>query len=244
METAATRSAPQICTTSAGSLNRIATPLALAIVLLATRPGLAQQNGDRSAAEQTEGDEPAAADTRPLFSGNSLDGWKIVNFGGEGEVYVEEGAIHLEMGDSLTGITYQGPVPETNYEISLNAKRVAGIDFFCGLTFPVGQSHCSFIVGGWAGTVVGLSSIDGQDASENETRKFMDFPNGRWYRIRVRVTPQSILAWIDDEQVVKQNIVGREISIRGEVELSKPLGIATWETAAALRNIQLRKLDP
>jgi hypothetical protein len=48
-----------------------------------------------------------------------------------------------------------------NYEIKLEAKKVTGNDFFCGMTFPVGDSFCSFIVGGWGGPVVGLSSIDG-----------------------------------------------------------------------------------
>ena len=51
-----------------------------------------------------------------------------------------------------------------DYEVTLEGKRVAGDDFFCTTTFPVGESFCSFVVGGWHGTVVGLSSIDGMDA--------------------------------------------------------------------------------
>jgi hypothetical protein len=130
-----------------------------------------------------------------------------------------------------------------NYEISLQAMKVSGDDFFCGLTFPVGDSPCSLIVGGWGGTVVGLSSIDDQDASENETTTSMDFAHGRWYRIRVRVTPKKIEAWIDDENVIAAATTGHKISIRPEVSLSRPLGIATWKTEAALRDIKLRKLD-
>jgi hypothetical protein len=110
------------------------------------------------------------------------------------------------------------------------------------LTFPVGKSHCSFIVGGWAGAVVGLSSIDGKDASENDTTKYMNFKTGQWYRIRVRVTDDNISAWIDDKQVVDQNIKDRKITTRNEVDLSKPLGISAWQTEAAIRNIRLRKL--
>jgi hypothetical protein len=34
----------------------------------------------------------------------------------------------------------------------------------------------------------------------------------------------------------------RKISIRIEVEPSRPLGIASWSTKAALRNIRIRKL--
>lgn len=60
-------------------------------------------------------------------------------------------------------------MPVMNYELSLEAMRVDGSDFFCGLTFPVGSNFCSFIVGGWGGGVVGLSSLNSEDASQNET---------------------------------------------------------------------------
>jgi hypothetical protein len=187
--------------------------------------------------------QPNPAPWRNLFDGQSLQGWTSANFGGEGDVRVENGAIQLERGVALTGITRAGTVPRIDYEVQLEAMRVDGIDFFCGLTFPVDQSHCSLIVGGWAGSVVGLSSIDGQDASENETTRYMNFETGRWYRIRLQVTQQAIAAWIDDQQVVNQPIAGRTISIRPEVNLSRPLGIAAWQTRAALRNIQLRELQ-
>lgn len=181
---------------------------------------------------------------RALFNGKSLAGWRSAQFGGEGQISVQDGAILMEFGDSLTGVTYQGnDLPKTNYELRLEAKRVDGIDFFCGLTFPVAESHCSFIVGGWAGSVVGLSSIDGLDASENDTTKYMDFKTDRWYRLRVRVSQAKIQAWIDDEQVVDQRIVGRKIGTRVEVDLSKPLGVSAWQTKAALRNIEVRRLD-
>lgn len=181
---------------------------------------------------------------QPLFDGKSLEGWKVVEFGGDGEAKVEDGRIVLHRGNSLTGVTFNGKgLPKINYEIELDAMRVDGIDFFCGLTFPVGQSHCSFIVGGWAGAVVGLSSIDDKDASENETTKYMNFKTGQWYRIRVRVTDDNIAAWIDDKQVVNQNIKGRKVSTRNEVILSKPLGVAAWQTTAAIRNVRLRKLS-
>ena len=178
----------------------------------------------------------------PLFDGKKLGKWVVPNFGGEGEVTIKKGTIHLDFGTSLSGITYQGKFPKTNYEVRLEAMRVDGIDFFCGLTFPVADSHASFIVGGWGGTVVGISSIDGMDASENATTKYVKFQLKRWYKIRIRVTPTSIQAWIDDKQVVKQDIRGKKISIRDEVDLSKPLGISAWQTKAAVRKIEMRPL--
>lgn len=189
------------------------------------------------------GEEPQPkekGDWRPLFDGKTLTGWKRTPFGGEGEVRVEDGKLILEQGASMTGVTWQKEFPKSNYELRLEAMRVDGNDFFCGVTFPVADSHCSFIVGGWGGTVVGLSSIDGLDASENSTGQYMEFVNGKWYQFRVRVTDDKIQCWIGDKQVIDQDLEGKRINTRIEVDLNKPFGFATWETKAALRNMEYR----
>ena len=81
------------------------------------------------------------------------------------------------------------------------------------------------------------------DASENSTAKFKKFEANRWYRFRVRVTPEKISAWIDDEQFVDVEIKGRKVGMRaGEIESSQPLGIATFHTKSALREIKVRKV--
>jgi hypothetical protein len=180
-----------------------------------------------------------------LFDGKTLTGWKPTDFAGRGDVIVKDGNITLESGQ-MTGITWTNghDLPRMNYEISLEAMRVEGSDFFCGLTFPVGKDPCSLIVGGWGGGVVGLSSLDGQDAANNETTRYMNFQSGRWYLIRLRVTPSKIEAWIDTDKVVDATTTDRTISVRLEMEESKPLGVATWATAAALRNLRLRPIRP
>ena len=188
---------------------------------------------------------PEASESVPweqLFDGKTLHNWKVTNFGGEGEVSIENGAVILEIGNDLTGITWTGTLPRINYEIRLLAKRMAGHDFFCGMTFPVNQSSCSLIVGGWGGEVVGLSSIDGQDASENETSLRKTFRDDQWYAIRLRVTERKIEAWIDQEKIIDQETGNRRLSIRSEVSPSQPFGIATWRTKAAIRDIQRRVL--
>jgi 3-keto-disaccharide hydrolase len=180
---------------------------------------------------------------QPLFDGKTFTNWQSTKFIGEGAVKVENGQIILEAGRDLTGITWTGPkLPTTDYEIALQAMRVEGRDFFAGVTFPVADSFCSLILGGWGGSVVGLSSINGMDASENQTSQSIDFESGRWYNIRIRVTPAKIEAWLDERQIINQDLKGNQITTRLEVDLSQPLGVASWRTKSALRDIRLRRL--
>ena len=179
-------------------------------------------------------------DSTYLFNGKTLDGWEITNFGPQGPVYVSGDQLMLGMGDGCTGVTWKGTFPESGYEVNLDAKRVAGSDFFCGITFPVRDRFCSLIVGGWGGGTVGLSSIDGKDASENETTLIRNFETNRWYHIRLIVTEEYIKSWIDTSMVVDFRIEDKKLSLRPEVELSKPFGITSWKTTAAIRNIKLQ----
>lgn len=178
-------------------------------------------------------------DSTYIFNGISLDGWELTNFGPQGPVSVSAGEIILGMGDGCTGITYIREVPTEDYEISLEARRKEGNDFFCGLTFPAGSEFCTFIAGGWGGSTTGLSCIDGKDASGNETTTLRNFGKNRWYTIRLSVTESKIEVWIDDEKVVDFLRAGKKLSIRPEVTLSKPLGIASWNTTAGIRNIRM-----
>lgn len=178
-----------------------------------------------------------------LFDGKTLGQWKASDFTGNGTIGVRDGVIAISTGAPMSGITWRGEPPaRMDYEIELEAMRTQGDDFFCGLTFPVGTNPCSLIVGGWAGSVTGLSSVNGSDASENETTSTRKYENNRWYRIRLKVTKSKIEAWIDDDPVVDLETEGRRFSVRWEVEPSIPLGLATWHTGAAVRTIRIRRV--
>lgn len=184
----------------------------------------------------------SGGDWIPLFDGKTLEGWKQTDFSDHGTVRVDGGSIILGRG-YLTGITWQGDFPKSGYEIRFEAVRMEGSDFFAGITFPVGDSHCTWINGGWGGTIVGLSNLDGYDASENETSTPYDFVKGRWYSFRLLVTTEFIQAWIDDSMVINADIRGRRVDLRfGEIDLSKPLGFASYSTTAGLRRIGYRRI--
>lgn len=168
--------------------------------------------------------------------------WERCRFGGDGEVTFTADRIHLGVGDPLTGVRCLAKVPRENFEIRLEARRTSGFDFFCGLTFPIGDGQASLILGGWAGGIAGLSSIDGEDASDNATKRLMHFENDRWYQVRVRVDAESVQAWVDDQQIINQPRGKHEFDIRVEMDPTLPLGVAAFQCDAELRKFRWRKL--
>ena len=187
-------------------------------------------------------DKPASKVTE-LFDGKTLKNWKIPEFGGEGKVTVKDGQIIIGTGDPMSGITWDGEaLPQVDYELTFEAQRIEGNDFFGTITFPVQKDSCSFVLGGWGGGVTGLSTLDGSSAIENETTNFQEFEKGKWYKIRVRVTKTKIETWIDEKQVVNVEYTDKRVSIRIEVELNKPLGFSTYRTTGAIRAVKIAEL--
>ncbi len=193
--------------------------------------------------------KPAAEEPKEivLFNGKSLDDWEMVDIGASGAVELEGGLMIINQGDSVSGAVYKkaDKLPMTNYEITLQAKRLQGVDFFVGLTFPVGDvKHCATLIcGGWGGSVTGISSIDNLDASENNTASFQRYDDNKWYSVKLRVTPENLSVWIDDKQVVDEDIQGKKISVRpGPIESYLPLSLTTFSTTAAIRNVKLTPL--
>ena len=226
----------------------------VAILALATAFAVFATAQDKPAANA-----PVKVQWKVLCDGTSLKNWKITEFGGEGAVEPEDGAIVMQQGSELTGIHWVGAaLPKKNYELALEAKKIDGSDFFCGLVFPVGDSFCSFVVGGWGGGVVGLSAVDGLYAVDNETATYRSFDTNRWYKIRLRVSEQHIQAWIqpvakpgekpakpgdfDEKRVVNLVTTGKKLSLHPAIDLSKPLGVSCFSTVAAVRDIRLREL--
>jgi hypothetical protein len=109
---------------------------------------------------------------------------------------------------------------------------------------PYKQTNCTLIVGGWGGGIVGVSSLDNYDASENDTTSFRSFERDRWYSIRLRMTDERLQVWIDEDRVINTSLKDRKVGMRfGEIERCVPLGLVTWQTAAAYRDIRVRPVQ-
>lgn len=189
--------------------------------------------------------EANAAEWVSLVPEEGMGKWKGLNFGGEGLTTWKDGVLTIEEGAELTGVVWSGAVPEAPYQLELEARRTSGVDFFCGLTFPVRDKETcvTLIVGGWGGGVVGISSIDGMDASENETAGFRAFKDDQWYKVRLEVRKNSLQAWIDGVEVVNVDTTNRKLGLRfGDIDKCVPLGLATWQTTAELKNLRWRPL--
>ena len=181
---------------------------------------------------------------RVLFDGKTLDGWKKTDFYHAGEVKVDDGRIVMAAGDSMTGITTtRQDLPTTDYELTYEAMRLTGDDFFAAATFPVGKSYITLVNGGWGGYVTGLSSSNGHGRLGERDHQPFKYQEKTWYRFRVRVTGEVIRCWVGDKQVIavthKEKHVGRG-SRRGP---TSP-GLRHLETASALRKIEIRPLRP
>lgn len=185
-----------------------------------------------------------ATASQVLFDGHSLKNWEITDYAGRGEVSLDKnGSVILEFGIALTGIHWIGDdLPKVNYEIQWEAKKEMGSDFFGSLTFPYQENHATLILGGWGGALVGISCIDGFDASENESATAHFFRLNQWYSCRLQVTESHLKFWVDEEKLIDCEVEGREIAMRsGEIEMSTPLGFSTYDTTALIRRVVLTK---
>jgi len=185
--------------------------------------------------------------SRNLFDGKSIDDWEILEFGGSGEVEIVEGSLVINDGAELSGIKFKKPklLPTMNYEVEIEARKTTGFDFFVALTFPFGdlETCATFVVGGWGGGVVGLSSIDNLDASENSTTEYMRFAEDEWQTIKLRVTENRIQGWVRGQEIFDVDTEGKKVSLRpGQIDMCAPFGVATFQTACEIRKFTITDL--
>jgi len=186
----------------------------------------------------------ALAEPLALFNGKDLTGWKVPDMTEGGKVRVlPNGVVECGFGNPMTGIAYTNKPPTMNYELSLEAMRVQGMDFFCALTIPIETNFCTIIIGGWGGGLCGISSVDYADASENQWCEGLNLQNEHWYTLRVRVTPGVLQVFLDKDlytaRVEFDNSSRFSLRPGSDIDKTKPLGLATYRTRAYWHNFTL-----
>ena len=189
-----------------------------------------------------------AAEPVALFNGKDLTGWKVVAYDGSGEVKVlPDGTVSCEAGKPFSGIAYTNEVPTMSYELKLEAMRVKGSDFFIALTVPIEESFCTVIIGGWGGGLCGISSFNYMSAAENQWTRGVVFEDNKWHTLRVRVMPNVMQVFLDEKKTYHARVEyekASQFSLRSgsDIDKTKPLGLATFETHAHWRNFTLTKI--
>ncbi len=189
----------------------------------------------------------AAAQTQNLFNGKDLTGWKPIDLEGAGAVKVlPNGIIECAAGDPISGIVYTNTPLRMNYEITFDAMRVEGSDFFASLTIPVETNACTIIIGGWGGGLCGISCVDFIDASENQWSEYKELKNNIWYNLRVRVTPGVLQIFLNDTLYGArvEYLDPKRLTLRwGDIDKTAPLGISTFVSRAWWRNFKLTPIN-
>jgi hypothetical protein len=173
-------------------------------------------------------------------------GWTQAGIPDEGRIGVADAVLSLGLGQPMTGAKFvdwpELALPATGFSIRYEAMRVTGEDFFGTVTFPVPgrDSHVSFVLGGWGGTVTGISSIDFSDANENQTRAEQRFENGQWHGVRIEARPEDLRVWVRERPVVNVSIKGRQTGLRaGFIDHCIPFGFATYGTEGKIRRLEV-----
>ena len=209
-----------------------------------------QSHSEQAVAPINEVEKPPFVQVVPegwtaMMDGNSLEGWEKVRNVGEAQPYIYNGVLTLPMSvfSSMTGLCMENEYlfPVVNYAIYYEARRIEGNDIFGGLSFPYKNSYATLVVGGWGGSICGLSCIDGECAFENETATVIFFEDNVWYPIYLRVTNDSIRAEINDITVVDIATAGRRIHLRGGT-IAPSLTFFTYMSGGQFRNMRMKRL--
>lgn len=184
----------------------------------------------------------------PLTGSDLAATWRVIDeMKDHGAVTLTDGVLRLGEGKPMTGVAYiaKEPLPVKDYEVSFEARRIEGENFFAALTFPVRDQDtaATWVIGGWGGKCVGISCLQFQAADENETTNWIEFETAKWYRFRLQVRDDRLTGFVEDKQIFDANTEGKKITMRfGDIEFCRPLGLATYSTVGEIKNLKIAKL--
>ena len=138
-----------------------------------------------------------------------------------GTVTIEEGQVVLGPGGAVSGIATTAEFPTNNYEVTLQARRLAGRDL-CNVTVPVGDAFCTLRSSAW-------------DAPMEADR---------WHALRIRVPDAGVEAWLNGRRVAAVARAACPTALPLACEDLKPFGLhAALNTQVAVRAIALGRIE-
>ncbi|MEN6575811.1 MAG: family 16 glycoside hydrolase [Phycisphaerales bacterium] len=161
------------------------------------------------------------------FEQNQFGQWSI-----RGDAVVQDG-----MGTNVR-LTF-GEESWKDYEYTLEAKKTAGQEGFLVLFRMKNDRDFYWAnLGGWNNE---RHALERGLASQNRWGVVGPQPRGRieadkWYAIKVRCEGPHFQVWLGDERVI-------DFTDDSQAHLSGKVGIGTWATQAAFRNLKVKALD-
>ena len=188
--------------------------------------------------------QPKAGEWQSMFDGKTLQGWRETAFTGHGKARVENGTIVLAPGAPMTGVTFTGDFPKSNYEVRfeggtnrrqrfLREPHVSGGRVVLHVGHGrVGRRHRRTLQPGWLGR------------QRQRDAHLLRFRKGALVRIPPAGdagTHHGLDRRQADLQCARSPAV-RSACAPARFKLSAPFGFASYGTTGAVRKIEYRLL--
>lgn len=132
--------------------------------------------------------------------------------------------------------------PPDRYRISLEVRRVSGVDSF-NVALPVENSQVMGVIDGYGGSTTGLSLVRGMSPDQNGTgvmgRRFLD---SQFHTIEYAVTERSVSLFIDGEFISTWEGNSTELSMDFRYwtpNFQRDILVGSWHSGFEIRRIEL-----
>ncbi len=154
--------------------------------------------------------------------------------GGGGRYWVASGSQIRQLGGGSGVVKTFGQAGWSNYEVSLDAKKISGQEGFLILFYDRNAKHFLWLnLGGWRDTQDAIQRSRGNNIpGVVVSQPTIHIKTGVWYHIRLRCHGPHVQAWVNGKKVFDQ-------SLHGGSKFQGKVGIGTWQTQAAFKHIRI-----
>ncbi len=139
-----------------------------------------------------------------------------------------------QLGNGADAIRTFGQVGWSNYEISLDAKKIGGNEGFLIQFYDHDAKHFFWLnLGGWGNTQDAIQQAQGKSLpTVIGGHPTIHIESGQWYHIRLRCRGPHIQVWVNARKLFDQTLAAGA-HVHGKV------GIGTWQTQAEFKHIRV-----